>query len=683
MICPCPHEKKKYSPLLDDQGRPTDGGKCFSSACNQRFFPPTKRTIDTALVAKNSVQRREHIYHTATGDSYMRIVVQKHTDGRKKAFAERWDGTSWQTGVEGYQRLLYKLPQVLERMAQGGIICICEGEKDCDNADSIGITATCNPFGAEKWTDDMSSDLSGARVVIIPDLDEPGWGHARMVEKSLLDAGVASVGMLDLRTLMPDLPEKSDLSDYLDRNGDPELLRSAIEQTASRCEDVTDESPLPPCPQILWETLPRPLWELVESVQDERQRIALLMAAITVIGSVLPNVTTTYDGHSFSPSLYLFVVGPPASGKGIITPAVKLIMSIHQELLHTSKVAKKEYKVLNAKWKAKGPKSDEPPPDEPIPKLLKAPADSTGAALIRAICSNPTVLVFDSEGDTMSTALRPDSTDASSALRKAWHHEWIDQARVKDSHHIQIERPHLSMVLSGTPNQISALVRHVESGLTSRFCFIEFPPQKTFRDPFVEGADHTGDVAKHLQQSIYDLWVHASKVPHEPGFVVELSASQKTQHVKHFKTRFEDEIEGANEGATLRAAIVAVRIVTVLTAIRCWFDGQALAPKMIATDDDFRMALSLAEYMRQGTDDIIRRLSQEIKHKVVHAEKPKTKEWLSKLPAQFTTREAVAIGAHVGISRSTVHKHLKNEKYFETIAHGIYRKVEAPGSLSP
>lgn len=244
-LCPCPLQKKKYSPLLDDQGRPTDGGKCFSSACNQRFFPPTKRTTDTALVAKHSVQRREHIYHTATGDSYMRIVVQKHTDGSKEVFAERWEGGSWQKGVGGIERLPYKLPQVLERMAQGGTICICEGEKDCDNADSIGITATCNPFGAEKWTDEMSVFLTGARVVIIPDLDEPGWCHARVVEKSLLDAGVASVGTLDLRTLMPDLPNKGDLSDYLDRGGDPELLRSAIEQTASRCEDVTDESPLP------------------------------------------------------------------------------------------------------------------------------------------------------------------------------------------------------------------------------------------------------------------------------------------------------------------------------------------------------------------------------------------------------------------------------------------------------
>lgn len=675
--------KLKYHPLLDDQGLPTDGGKCFSRACGEQFFPPTKPESKSIMTNQNTTQRREHVYHKASGEPHMQVVVLKHADGSKEVFAERWEGGSWQKGVGGIERLPYKLPQVLERMAQGGTICICEGEKDCDNADSIGITATCNPFGAEKWIDDLSSVLSGARVVIIPDLDEPGWCHARMVEKSLLDAGVASVGMLDLRTLMPDLPEKSDLSDYLDRNGDPELLRSAIEQTASRCEDVTDESPLPPCPQIAWDTLPKPLADLVESVQDERQRIALLMASITVVGSVIPNVTTSYDGHSFSPSLYLFVVGPPASGKGIITPAVKLIMSIHQELLHTSKVAKKEYKVLNAKWKAKGPKSDEPPPDEPIPKLLKAPADSTGAALIRAICSNPTVLVFDSEGDTMSTALRPDSTDASSALRKAWHHEWIDQARVKDSHHIQIERPHLSMVLSGTPNQISALVRHVESGLTSRFCFIEFPPQKTFRDPFVEGADHTGVIAKHLQQSIYDLWVYVGKETRDPGFVVELTAWQRSQHVEHFKARFEDEIEGANEGATLRAAIVAVRIVTVLTAIRCWFNEHALTPKMIATDDDFKMALSLAEYMRQGTDNIIRRLSQEIKHKVVHAEKPKTKEWLSKLSAQFTTREAVAIGAHVGISRSTVHKHLKNEKYFETIAHGIHRKVEAPGSLSP
>lgn len=388
-VCPCPLAKKKFSPQLDQYGRPNGRGKCWSPSCRQKFNGTSTAPEQTRLTPPQTGEVRHHVYHTADGTRHMQITVIKAEDGSKRAFAERWDGISWQKGVDGIERLPYRLPDVIERISLGGIIVICEGEKDCDRAFEIGVTATTCPFGSGKWLDSMSLMLTGARVVIVPDLDEPGWEHSRMVERSLLDAGVGALGILDLRTLKPDLPVKSDLSDYLDRGGDPEALRQAIEVAVREVEvhDVT--LPVLPTSKIDWRTLPKPLLDLVGPIDDERQRVALLMAAITVIGAVVPGVRTLYYGQHYGPALYLFVYGPPGSGKGTVTPAEHLIQTIDQELREETKEAFTSYEGEYAYWKAKGAKAGEPPPEKPIRKARRLSADGTGSVIVRATRNNP------------------------------------------------------------------------------------------------------------------------------------------------------------------------------------------------------------------------------------------------------------------------------------------------------
>ena len=82
------------------------------------------------------------------------------------------------------QRVLYRLPALQKQK----LVFIVEGEKDADKLAGLGLTATTNAGGAGKWRDSYAQQLTAAgvqRVIVIPDHDEPGIGHARVVAATL------------------------------------------------------------------------------------------------------------------------------------------------------------------------------------------------------------------------------------------------------------------------------------------------------------------------------------------------------------------------------------------------------------------------------------------------------------------------------------------------------------------
>ena len=90
-------------------------------------------------------------------------------------------------------------------------VFVVEGETDVDALFGLGLCATCNDGGAEKWSADHARYFNPQqRVTIIPDNDDPGRKHAEAVARSLYGK-VASLKILDLAGL----PDKGDVSDWL------------------------------------------------------------------------------------------------------------------------------------------------------------------------------------------------------------------------------------------------------------------------------------------------------------------------------------------------------------------------------------------------------------------------------------------------------------------------------------
>ena len=135
-------------------------------------------------------------YYDADGELLFEVVRtdpkgfrQRRPDGR--------GGWVWSlVGLE--QRPLYRLPQILDAVAQGEVIWVVEGEKDAEALVRLGFAATCNPAGAGKWRPEHTAALAGARLVeVVADDDEAGTAHAR----SVADAIAPVVG--EVRTWLP------------------------------------------------------------------------------------------------------------------------------------------------------------------------------------------------------------------------------------------------------------------------------------------------------------------------------------------------------------------------------------------------------------------------------------------------------------------------------------------------
>jgi DNA-binding MarR family transcriptional regulator len=139
----------------------------------------------------------------------------------QKGFSQRRpDGKGgWIYNLEGVQRVPYRLPELIEALANDRPVFVVEGEKDCDALWSLGIPATCNPHGAGKWRDEYSQHFQGATAYVLPDNDEPGRAHAAQVRISLEKVS-AAVRVVHL----PGLPVRGDVSDWLRAGGTAEQL---------------------------------------------------------------------------------------------------------------------------------------------------------------------------------------------------------------------------------------------------------------------------------------------------------------------------------------------------------------------------------------------------------------------------------------------------------------------------
>jgi len=103
-------------------------------------------------------------------------------------------------------------------------VYIVEGEKCCDALTALGLLATTASGGSNSklaW----SKFLYDRHVVIFPDQDQPGYKYALDVATSLWGRNQVKV------VFLPDLAEKEDISDWIERGGTIGELTRIVENT--------------------------------------------------------------------------------------------------------------------------------------------------------------------------------------------------------------------------------------------------------------------------------------------------------------------------------------------------------------------------------------------------------------------------------------------------------------------
>lgn len=198
--------------------------KCQANCTQEEILRALGLGKSDLYVRRNGSDLLTYDYTDAKG----KLLYQVVRGANKKFWQRRPDGVGgWIRDMKGVTRVLYRLPEVLAAVKAGKPILVVEGEKDADNVRGrLELTATTNVGGAGKWQEQYTRALAGADVAILPDNDDPGQSHAELVRDSVLGTA-RSVRVV----LLPGLPNKGDVSDWIAAGGGQKELLALCRET--------------------------------------------------------------------------------------------------------------------------------------------------------------------------------------------------------------------------------------------------------------------------------------------------------------------------------------------------------------------------------------------------------------------------------------------------------------------
>ncbi|MEY8687675.1 DUF3987 domain-containing protein [Bacteroides sp. AN502(2024)] len=444
-------------------------------------------------------------------------------------------------------------------------------------------------------------------------------------------------------------------------------------------EEFRKETPL--FPRDLYNNLPDLLNDCIIEDGSEREQDVSLLSDLTALSAALPQTFGIYNHKKYSPHLFTVILSPAASGKSIAQTGRYLLEEIHAEILTASESGMKNYRTAHTDWqsecqkrKKKGDACSEEPQRPPF-KMLFIPATTSYTRMQIQMQDNGSQgsIIFDTEAQTLSTANRLDCGNFDDMLRKAFEHENIDSSyKANGLIPIYIRHPKLALLLTGTPGQIDGLLSSYENGLPSRtliYTFREAPRWKEMGDDSISLEDSFKPIAHRVSQLYHFCLAHPA--------LFHFSRPQWNRLNSIFSRMLSEvALEGNDDlqAVVKRYAFLVMRISMIQTRIR-QFEANDLSPEIYCTDADFERSLQIVLCCYEHS----RLLHSSIPPPSVRPLKnPDTiRHFVQELPDNFTTDEAILIGAKYDFSHRKVTRLLKslNGLKINKISHGSYTKI--------
>lgn len=195
--------------------------------------PKTRYALENASVVYD--------YHDLTGEIPFKVGrFPKPNSGKDFRPFTPNDRGQWTQGMKRVPRILYRLPELNEADPDLPVIFV-EGEKDVDSVRELGFVATTSPGGSNGWNasvkDGAHEALKGRDVWLVGDHDQAGEQYVKGVAKTL-DGVARSIRILTL----PDLPEKGDISDFIETHG-PDKTKEEVLSLARRTVPLRPANP--------------------------------------------------------------------------------------------------------------------------------------------------------------------------------------------------------------------------------------------------------------------------------------------------------------------------------------------------------------------------------------------------------------------------------------------------------
>lgn len=450
-------------------------------------------------------------------------------------------------------------------------------------------------------------------------------------------------------------------------NSSPEELEKSSE---------LEESSMPTFSQEIYSSLPELLADVIRKAKNNEDADLLLLGSITAISACLPNVSGRYAEREVFPNLFTFISAQASAGKGRLTLCRHLVKPIHDNLKQLYKLEMDEYRrQLNEYNQDK--KTHEQPAEPPI-KTLLIPANSSATSVYQVLNDNGGVgLIFETEGDTLANTFKSDYGNFSDGFRKAFHHEMISYTRRKDREFVELTKPRLSALLSGTPKQILALIPDTENGLFSRFIFYNMNLRIEWNNVFSENSETLDEYFEHLGHRFFAFY---QTLQQSQPIRFSLSSSQQEQFNSFFeKVQLEySNLFGTDIIASVRRlGLITFRLAMVLTALRL-MDGRSVTPVIVCDDLDFRSVLIMAQVLLQHTAHVFGNLPTTEPDINKSATTVLCQKFFDILPSEFNRSTYLSAAEHLNISPKTAEKYIRKfctSGQLQHVTYGQYSKT--------
>ena len=382
-------------------------------------------------------------------------------------------------------------------------------------------------------------------------------------------------------------------------------------------------------------------------------RDMLLLSLLTNCAYALPAMRMLHGRphHTYSSELLTMIVAPAASGKGIMNYGRLLLQAIEGN---------------NG-------------------KQVYIPANSSASALLKMMDEyDGRGIVFATEMDTLTQTLRAAYGQFGDIVRCIFEHETVSQLRRQNNEFIEIRSPRIAMLLSGTPNQVSPLLRNRENGLMSRFACYVVNSRMDFDDK-VWDIDTEGNTP--LEAILYDrlaselgdryLWMETAG--HECYFY--LSDAQLKTIRRMFRSEYDNysaEFGDLFDASLKRMPVIMKRIGMILTGLRLDMT-QPLPERVVCSDEDFQTMLLIGHKLLMHAAMVFQ-MMPELKATPVGeiGGNMLQRQFFQMLPTDFTKQDAIEQAQVLGVHIRTLERWLG--KYVQTadiehISHGNYRKI--------
>jgi len=257
-------------------------------------------------------------------------------------------------------------------------------------------------------------------------------------------------------------------------------------------------------------------------------------------------------------------------------------------------------------------------------------------------------------------------------IRKAFHFESISQMRKTGGELYVADTPKLSIILSGTPNQVTRIFKSNEDGMYSRFLIITGNAPIKWKNVKPDPTKQPLDEYFNLQaEEFYNMWQFFKNKHIEVKF-----SDYQWDQINAFGERhlavmhnFVDELSGS---IAKRHANMLTRIASVLSMIRYYEASQTLS-EIICSDTDFNIALWMAEKSLKWSSDLYKTLPGKKTSSVAEQKS----QMFATLPIKFELKEVEILFKH--IKRRTLQRRLKDfveSKLLISVGHGLYKKTD-------